>query len=187
MGKPRFISIHATPPGGMYEYAIGDDVVRDRSRFRIAELAGKLREKHGLPASHDPFIFVMEYMCPRLPDGACTQPTSIHTIKASVVKANSLPLMKMPCATSDVIEQRICTCVSCPMHRTKGFCMDCTGILDWIYKEFGPRRPQLPVDHATGVCECDLVLAAVSASVADLPPVAGVEYPAGCWRTAKEA
>lgn len=187
MGAPRFVSLHATPPGGMYEYAIGDDVVRDRSRFRIAELANKLREKHGLPTSHDPFRFVMEYMCPRLPSGFCNQPTSIKTIRSAEVKANSLPLMKLPCTTSDVITERLVTCVDCPMHRTRGFCMDCTGILTWIYSAFGARRPQLSVDHATGVCECELMLVAVSASVADRPPMTGVEYPAGCWRTAKEA
>jgi len=187
MGRPRFISIHATPPGGWYEYAIGEDVVRDRSRFRIAEAANKLREKHGLPTSHDPFIFVMEYMCPMLPDGFCTIPTSIKTIKAAEVKANSLPLTQRPCATSDVIENRLITCVNCPKHRTRGFCMDCNGLLVWLYQLFGTRRPPLSVDHATGVCECELVLVAASASVADRPPVTGVEYPAGCWRTAKEA
>lgn len=187
MGIPRFKSIHSTPPGGWYEYAVEGEVIRDRSRFRIAAAANKLRAKYGLSQSHDPFQFVMEYMCPRLPDGFCSEPSSVRTIRAAEVKLNSAPLMKLPCETYDAIEKRIVKCVECPKHRTQGFCMDCTGILTWVYREYGTRRPQLSIDHMTGVCECELALTVVSASVAGRPPVDGVQYPEGCWRTAKEA
>lgn len=186
MGSSRFTSIHATPPGGMYEYAVGDDVVRDKSKTRIGQLANELRAKHGLSQSHDPFKFVMEYMCPRLPMGFCDQPSTLKTIRASEVKNATASLFKLPCATSDIIEQRMFKCLECPKHRTKGFCMDCTGMLTWVYREYGSRRPALAPDHMTGVCECETALAVVVVSVADRPLVEGAEYPASCWRTAKE-
>lgn len=186
MAAPRFTSIHATPPGGMYEYAIDGDVVRDRSVTRIARLANMLRAKHGLPTSRDGFRYVMEYMCPRLPDGFCTQPSTIKVIRAEDVKRNTNLLFPRPCATVDVIENRLATCVSCPAHRTKGFCMDCTGMIEWMMRGYAGRRSALGVDHVAGVCECDLTLVAVSASVADQTGAAGVTYPEGCWRNAKE-
>lgn len=186
MGAPRFRSLHATPPGGMYEYAIGDDVVRSRSKSQISAMANELRVKHGLATSHDPFIFVMAYMCPKMQDGFCDQPSAAKTIRAADVKRVTAPLLRLPCATSDIINNRLFKCVNCPSHKTKGFCMDCTGILQWIYREYGTRRPILAVDHVTGVCECETALVAVIASVADRPLVEGAGYPAGCWRTAKE-
>lgn len=186
MGRPRFNSIHATPSGGIYEYAIDGDVVRSKSRSNIGVMANDLRKKHGLPTSHDPFIFVMEYMCPRMPNGFCTQPSSIKTIKAAEVKEKSARLFNAPCATSDVIDARLAKCIGCPMHRTRGFCMDCTGMIDWMLRGYGGKRPLLPVDHYTGVCECDLILASVLASAAETPLTEGAKYPEGCWRTAKE-
>lgn len=183
--RPRFKSPGATPPGGVYEYELNGEVVRDRSNIRIALLVERLRTKHGLPSIGGGMRYVMEYMCPKLPDGFCTTPSSNPPIRASDVKLATVPCFAKPVATSDVIEERIATCVACKEQRTSGFCMDCGNLLGWVYEAFGTRRPRLPADHVTGVCQCDKTLVVASASVAD--PASEIQYPANCWHKTTEA
>lgn len=182
-----FRSINATPPCGYYEYAIGDMKVTDRSRFGICAKVKDLRKSLGLPVIGDGMSYVMEYMCPFLPDGFCSRPSTVKQMKAAVVKDNTRGVFKERCAPSDVVESRMETCVSCPNHTTRGFCLDCTGLLDWIYRGFGGTRGPLPADRATGVCTLDEILVAASATSAERPPRAGVEYPSHCWRKPKES
>lgn len=178
----RFISTNATPPTGYYEYGIDGDTVNARDIVAITRLARDLRAKHGLPPATNPFRYVMEYMCRFLPNGFCTEPSSTKALRGPEVKENTRRLFKMRLEPSDVIEKRMVICSSCPKHTRRGFCVDCTGLLEWIYRGFGTRRPQLPADRALGVCVCDEVLAAAGASVAGRPLTEGAEYPEGCWR-----
>ena len=177
-----FKSKNATPPCGYYEYSVDGHKITDRSRIGICNKVLALRKSLGLPAVGDGLSYVMEYMCPYLPDGFCTSPSAVKSLKASVVKENTKGCFLGQCATSDVVERRMETCVSCPSHTTRGFCLDCTGLLDWIYRGFGRRRGPLPADRATGVCVLDEVLVAASATLADREPTVGAVYPENCWR-----
>ena len=177
----RFKSRNATPPTGCYEYELDGVTVTSKSRFDIARKVADLRRSHGLITSGDPFAYVEEYMCPRLPNGFCSQPSKVEYIHADEVKRNTAALFHRPCVTVDVIESRLATCLSCPKHVTRGFCMGCSGLIDWIYKGFAGRRSRLAPDQATGVCSVGLDLVAAAASI-DAVPVTGAGYPDNCWR-----
>lgn len=182
----RFRSRNATPAGGCYEYsADGKTFVTDKSIFGISKKAVELRVALGLEIHGDPFTYVMEYMCPHLPNGFCTSPSAVKNVQADEVKAATARLFQMPCVTSEIIERRMAACVSCPRQLTRGFCMGCSGLLDWVYRSFNGRRPRLPPDLATGVCSESLELVAASASV-DRPAVPGDRFPETCWRRAAE-
>jgi hypothetical protein len=128
--------------------------------------------------------YVMEWMCPRLPDGFCTAPSQIAPVlRAADVKQRTAELFRLPLTQADIAERRLEHCVNkCPAHTRRGFCLDCTGLLDWLYRGFGGARGRLPADRATGVCVIDKVMVAASAAVTGYPPAEGAEYPEGCWR-----
>lgn len=182
----RFKTPNATPPIGCYEYECGGEYVSSRSKREICNKVSALRKALGLPVHGDPFRYVMEYMCPRMPNGFCTEPSAVQTIKGDDVKRVTARLFDQPCVTSDEIERRLTVCMSCGGHVTRGFCMGCSGLIDWIYKGFGGRRGKLPPDSASGVCSYSLELEAASASV-DRPQVPGDAFPDNCWRKLKEA
>ena len=178
----RFQTASATPPGGCYEYAIGDDVVVSKNRFEMLRKVAELRTKHGLPTVGDGMKYLMEYMCPRLPDGFCTKPSAVKSYRVEEVKRDTAGLFTAMLAASDDIERRMEVCVACPSHTTRGFCVDCNGLLEWLYRGFTGRRGRLPADKVLGVCYPDGVMAAAGASVACRPLKAGAEYPSTCWR-----
>ena len=180
----RFRTTDAYPATGYYEYSVEGETVTSKSKSAISLLAEGLRRRHGLDVVGDPFAYVMEYMCPRLPDGFCTKPSTVKYIRADEVKAKTASLFGARSVTSDEIEKRLSVCVSCPKHVTRGFCMGCSGLIDWIYRGFGGLRPKLPPDQATGVCAVSLELVAASATV-DRPAEGGAEYPDTCWRKAR--
>ena len=179
----RFRTAYAVPPGGCYEYASGGETVQSRSRAGIERLVRDLRVRQGLPVKGDPFTYVMEYMCPRLPDGFCSEPSGVRRVRAERVKEVTAALFGMACVPADEAVRRMGVCISCPEHETRGFCTGCTGLMSWIYRGFGGRRGKLPPDEATGVCRISEELVAASATV-DRPAEAG--YPEGCWRRARE-
>ena len=179
----RFRTSDAIPPGGWYEYACGGEAVQSKTRLGIERLARDLRLKHGLQVMGNPFTYVMEYMCPRLPSGFCTEPSNVRQIRAEKVKAATASLFGIACVPADEAVRRMGTCISCKEHETRGFCTGCSGLMTWIYKGFGGRRGKLPPDEATGVCRISEELVAASATV-DRPAAAG--YPEGCWRRAEE-
>lgn len=122
-------------------------------------------------------------MCPYLPNGYCTQPSSVNPLEIGEVKSRTAPLFSQPCATSDVIEERLSVCAKCPRHVTKGFCMgECSGLLEWIYRGFSGRRVRLPADYGMGVCRHDAMFVVASASISALPAREGEMYPDNCWR-----
>ena len=181
----RFKSIDATPPNGCYEYECDGVYVSSKSRFDICRKVVSLRATRGLEIVGDPMRYVMDYMCPRLPNGFCTQPSTVKTLKADEVKAATAKLFGLPCVPVDEIQRRLEGCLSCRCHVTRGFCMGCSGLIEWIYKGFGGRRGKLPPDSATGVCSCSLELVAASAT-ADRPQTADAGFPDGCWRKLQE-
>lgn len=182
MIKSVFSNRWVTPPGGCYEYGIGGDVVTAKKSHEIEILARELRRKHGLSTDGDMLMHVMDYMCPQLPDGFCTKPSTVTSVKSDEVKHNTALLFPGRCATPDVIERRETVCVECPKHTRRGFCVDCTGLLDWVYRGFNGKRGRFPADRALGVCLCDKVLAAAGATAAERPLVPGAGYPDNCWR-----
>ena len=178
----QFKYMFASPPDGWYEYALDGEVVRSRSRFEICRLTANLRRSKGLSVFGDGFKHVMEYMCPLLPDGFCTKPSTVPPpLTANEVKANTVALFPLRLVASDVAERRLEVCIRCPMHTRRGFCVDCTGLLDWMIRGFRGSRGRLPADRAAGVCLVEKVMAAALASV-DKPSREGVVFPAGCWR-----
>ena len=182
MGLARFRCKMSSPPGGVYEYAVGDKIVTDRYMSGIAAKAKALRIEAGLPAEGDCFRYVMDYMCPRLPDGFCTTPSTVKYLQADKVKLRTIPLFSLPCATADVVDKRLMACVACPHNIKRGFCVTCTGLLTWVYRGFGGRRPGLPGDQATGACAVDEVMVAAAVSVDGAPLREDAVYPPGCWR-----
>lgn len=186
----RFSNVNATPPGGCYEYSLdGKTIVTGRSRFDITAKARKLRAEAKVETIGDPFRYVMEYMCPRLPSGFCNTPSHVKSLRVNEVKEATAKLFALRCATSDVIESRMIVCVACPCHTRQGFCVDCSGLLDWMYRGYTGRRSPLPEDRILGVCTCDAVLAAAGATAATRPLTVEAVYPETCWRlqAAKEA
>jgi len=181
----RFRTIHAIPPGGVYEYELDGVLVQDRSRFGISAKVRELRASKGLQTVGDGFDYVMDWMCPRLPDGFCSAPPKLARLDVRLVKENTVRLFGARLVPSDEAERRLELCLRCPMHTRRGLCVDCTGLLEWMRR--GMRgRGALPADQASGTCLCDNVMAAAGASVAMRPLVADAEYPAECWRL-KEA
>lgn len=177
----RFRSPNSTPPTGCYEYECGGRYITSPSRSAISRMALDLRASQGLPSVGTGIEYVMEYMCPRLPDGFCTRPSSIPYLKVEDVKAATAALFPLPLATTDVISERLRICVRCQDHVTRGFCMGCSGFQEWIYKGFSGRRARLSEDAGAGICPHDRAFVAAVASVSAMPAEAGIR-PAGCWR-----
>lgn len=180
--RDRFRTLTATPPCGYYEYASQGEIVTDRSRYGICQKVRDLRTRQGLPVVGEGFSYVMEYMCPSQPDGFCIKPSTVKALRAVDVKAKTMQMFNTRCAPADEIERRMEVCVTCPKHSVRGFCLDCTGLLEWIYRGYGGRRSPLPADRATGVCTVEEVLAAALATTAERPLEANVVYPDNCWR-----
>lgn len=183
MVRPRFKSLFSRPPSGCYEYGLDGVVVSDRYKAGICAKVRSLRASKGLDTLGDGFAYVMEYMCPSLPDGFCTTPSPVKVLQAEEIKTRTAALFRLPCATFDDVNSRLSVCVSCPKNIVRGFCLTCTGLLTWIYRGYGGRRPPCPADAATGACACDRMLTAAVATAASFPLTDGAEYPAGCWRT----
>mgnify|MGYP000851320229 FL=1 len=174
-----------TPPGGLYEYELDGVLVQDRSRFGIAAKVRNLRASKGLQTVGDGFEYAMDWMCPRLPDGVCNEPSTVKAPDIRAIKENTTLLFGSRLAPSDVAERRLEICIRCPAHTRRGVCVDCTGLIDWVRKGM-PGRGTLPADQASGACLCDNVLSAAGASAASRPLTAGAEYPEGCWRTKED-
>ena len=180
--RARFKSLFSTPPTGCYEYGLDGAIVSDRYKSGICAKVRSLRTSKGLETAGDGFAYVMEYMCPSMPDGFCTTPSKVKYLQAEEVKNRTAALFPLPCATLDVVNRRLATCVSCPRNIVRGFCLTCTGLLSWIYRGYGGRRPACPADAATGACACDKMLTAAVATADSFPLTDGAEYPDNCWR-----
>ena len=111
--RPRFLYPNARPPNG-YEYAVGGVVVRSNSRIEMEMMADALHRRLGIPYTGDVFDLVMEYMCPRLPDGYCNRNYGVKSASAAEVKAATAPLFNEPLAIPmliDIFSERGYHCV----------------------------------------------------------------------------
>lgn len=178
----RFKSRFSSPPDGVYEYELDGERVQSRSRAEIRQKVKALRASKGLETIGDGLNYVMAWMCPRLPDGFCTEPSTVKYLSATTVREKTQQVFPLALVPSDEAERRMEYCVNeCELHSRKGFCLDCTGLVNWVLSGFKGRRGALPADRATGVCPIDETLVMASASVnAEAPSDA--QYPEGCWR-----
>lgn len=176
----RFKSLFSTPLSGCYEYGLDGAVVSDRYKSGICAKVRNLRASKGLQTAGDGFAYVMEYMCPSMPDGFCTAPSKVRYLQAEEVKARTMTLFPLPCATVDVISRRPSVCALLPKPYSR--------VLPVLYRpvadlsRYGGRRPACPADSATGARACDRMLTAAVATAASFPLTPDVEYPAECWR-----
>lgn len=177
-----FRDVGAVPPGG-YFCEIRGEKVTGRTFIEIEPKVRRLMNKYGIPGL--PEMLVAAYMCPRLDDPGrycrgATVPVP-HT-RAKDAFENSVPYTKKPVVQFDRIERREIICTKCPKHQ-RHWCPTCSGHPSKLAAMFAGRRPDLPVDKVTGVCEC---------AKAYEYAVASVEYgkdekiwegaPETCWR-----
>lgn len=177
-----FKDVNAIPPGGFF-CEINGERVTGRTFVEIEPKVRALMRKYnilGLPEAH-----IASYMCPRLDDpgrycrGAAVQ--AAHTRPQEAMQ-NSIPYTIKNVVSFDRIERREQICVKCPKH-SRDWCPTCSGHPSRLNEMFGSRRPSLPVDKVTGVCEC---------AKAYETAIASVEYgkdeeiwkgaPDTCWR-----
>lgn len=182
--RPAFRSRFVTPPTGFYEYEVDGRRVSHRNRLEACRLVVNLRNSLGLPVIGDGMEYIMEYMCPMLPDGWCDQPSEVKTLYIDAVKKDTAQLFPLRVAASDEIERRMNVCMACKEHTRTGFCVDCNGLLEWVYRGFAGKRGKLPSDRVMGLCRCDGVMAVANATIAERDLKPGEKYPAECWRTA---
>lgn len=178
----RFKSRDYRPDDGWYWYTDGDVEIRDTTRFGITNKVEAYLRSRGEAPPPDPFALVMECMCPHLPDGVCTDPSTVKRVTMREVKGNSGKFFGKPAATNDEIARRLSICHSCPLHDRK-FCPGCSGLPEWVSLGFGGTRKPLPADLASGVCKADNTLISAAATPAGVTPFKlGEEAPDGCWR-----
>lgn len=175
----RFRHYHSDPPGGVYFFAIGDDYVESRSRAEIKDMAIAVYKKHGKVPPFDVFECVMEYMCPKMPDGFCTGPSTETAVSVSIIKENTRQLFRKKVADPIVIRERLHTCLSCP-ENSRAVCPSCCGLTDWVVRNM-TGRTRIPADEFAFVC--GPAQAFVSALVtAEDPGPAPEGCHKDCWR-----
>jgi len=181
--KPVFFcDVNVAPPCGFYFESHGERVF-GKTFVSIEPKVRKLMDKYGL--SGTPEMVVAAYMCPRLDDPAryCRgQYVEVPHVTASEAFSNSLPYCRKNVVPFDKIARRETACIKCPKHR-RDWCPTCTGHPDRLNVEMGGRRPSIPEDKMTGVCDC---------ARAYEYAIASVEYgqdeqvwegaPGTCWR-----
>lgn len=183
MASIYFKDVNNPPPGGMYFFELNGDKVSARTFVEIAPAVRRIMAKHGMKGSAE--SAVAAYMCPRIPDPGryCTGPTvPVAHVRPHEAIEQSLTYIKRRVVAFDTIERRMQMCHTCPKH-SRDWCPTCTGHVAQIIRQFGSRRAELPIDTASGVCQC---------AKAYEMAIASVEYgddekiwdgaPDTCWR-----
>lgn len=178
-----FRDVNNPPPGGLYFYETHGERVTARTFIEIEPRVRKLMEKYhigGLPEEE-----VARYMCSRIRDPGryCAGP---EVPKANVRPHEAIDEALKYCSRQvvpfDVIERRMQVCHTCPKH-SRDWCPTCSGHVSKMLDAFGGRRTRMPVDSASGVCQCARAYEMAIASVeyaADEPVWDGA--PDTCWR-----
>lgn len=177
-----FRDVNLPPPGGFFfEYA--GERARGPTFVSIEPAVRGIMRRHGIPGT--PEMAVAAYMCPKLDDPGryCRGPVvpEMHTTAAEAM-ANSVKYCSRNVVPFDRIARREAVCLKCPKHR-RHWCPTCTGHPDRIRGLMGGRRPDIPEDRLSGVCECAKAYEYAVASVeyaADEPIWSGA--PETCWR-----
>jgi len=175
----RFQSRHATPPGGVYFFALDGDFVESRSSATICLLVKDLYRKQGRQPPFDPLSVVMTHMCKSMPDGFCTEPTGMTGANVSTIKERTRALFRLPIAEPVVIRERLHVCLACP-ENSRSVCPACSGLLDWVLSHMSSRT-RIPADEFAYVCGPAQVFVSALVTAEDPgPPPDGC--PETCWR-----
>ena len=182
-GSTFFIDVNNVPPGGLYFYETHGERVAARTFIEVEPKVRRLMEKYGIGGM--PEMEIAKYMCPRIPNsgmycrGPSVEPAHVRAFDAI---GHSLPYCTRQVVSFDVVERRLQVCHSCPKH-ARDWCPTCSGHVARIMDAFGNRRPALPADSVSGVCQC---------AKAYEMAIASVEYegdekiwdgaPDTCWR-----
>lgn len=148
-----FHNVNIVPPGG-YFCEIHGERVTGRTFIEIEPKVRALMHKYNIPGL--PESVVAAYMCPKLDDPGrfCRgEVVPVAHTRAKEAFENSIPYTKKHVVPFDKIERREALCTKCPMHQ-RHWCPTCSGHPARLSDMFGGKRPDLPVDKVTGVCEC---------------------------------
>lgn len=183
VGKVFFIDVNNVPPGGLYFYETHGEKVTARTFLEIAPKVRALMEKYHIGGLAE--TEVAAYMCPRIPNpGAYCRGEMVPEahVRPHVAIKESLVYCKRRVVDFDVISRRMRVCSTCPCHKRE-WCPTCSGHVSAMMTAFGGRRPAVPEDTLSGVCQC-----AKAYEIA----IASVEYgkddkvwegvPDSCWR-----
>ena len=177
-----FHDVNMAPPGG-YFCEINGERVSGRTFIEIEPKVRMLMSKYNIPGL--PESVVATYMCPKLDDPGryCRGPVVpiAHTRPREAFE-NSIPYTSKPVVSFDKIERRESVCIRCPKHK-RDWCPTCSGHPARLSGLFRGKRPSLPVDRVTGVCECAKAYECAIASVDYTPDEKIWEgAPETCWR-----
>lgn len=179
-----FKTTNISPRSGFF-YETHGEKVSARYYVDIVPRVRALMKKYNIPGTVEEVV--AEYMCPRIPESSflCTGNYERAAIYPREALANAMPYTSRRVVTFDVIEDRLRTCMECPMH-TRDFCVTCTGHAGRMLAAFGRRRPSLPEDRGSGICRCAKAyeLALASVEYPDDEPV-WEGAPDTCWRKRK--
>lgn len=180
--RPRFTQTsHTVPPGGAWFFQLGDDRVFNPVYDIALRQVAAILKKYNDPRPADQAL--AEFMCPHMPAWFCAGPVQHSPVIYGKDAAAAAPTyLARKLVPADMITRRMEACQMCPKHR-RDFCLHCTGWDAQIREWFGFKRPELPVDDASGCCSCARTFEMVIASVEygkDDPVWEGA--PETCWR-----
>lgn len=178
-----FVDVNRPPPGGMFFYETHGERVAARTFLEIRPRVMALMRKYGIPGLAEQEVAA--YMCPRIPDAGsfCRGPSAPKAhVTAREAISNSMKYCSGHVEPFDRIERRLRICQKCPKH-ARDWCPTCAGHFSRMLDGFGGRRPKLPEDTLSGVCQCAKAYEMAVASIAYSPedPV-WEETPDSCWR-----
>ena len=168
----------STPPGGEWFFEHGGERISAPTWFTFLLKMKDLMARHGIEGT--PLDVAAAFMCPQMPEWFCTS-GGVKVTSSDRAKANAKPYFGMYVSTPTDVASRLSACARCPRHQ-RTVCLTCTGVLDWIARSFGGRRPRLPEDRMSGICSCAETYESVVASVDPRGLPEWKDVPDCCWR-----
>lgn len=178
-GTAAIRSYMTPPPGGEFFCYVGDERISGTYWREFAPRVRAFMAAHGIEGT--PEGFVSRCMCPYMPDWYCSGVFSSRPVRLNEARKTATSYFTQVVVPFDVIQRRLEICRTCPKHN-RNLCLSCTGILNWIFSSFGPRRVKLPEDKLTGTCECARTFVSVAASVDHRGLPQWEDVPETCWR-----
>lgn len=189
-GDVFFLDVNNTPPGGLYFYETHGERVVGHTFLEIAPRVRALMEKYRIPGTAEGEVAA--YMCPRIPNpGAYCRGTQVPAahVRSHEAIVESLKYCRRRVVSFDKVSRRLRVCAECPQHKRE-WCPTCSGHVSQMQQvpdskgiPFGKRRPHVPEDTLSGVCQCAKAYEMAIASIdyePDEPAWKGV--PVTCWR-----
>lgn len=177
-----FYDVNNAPPGGFFCEIHGERVT-GRTFVEIEPKVRALMYKYnvtGLPES-----VIARYMASRIDNpGRYLKGAAVPVARVQPTEAytNSVPYTKRHVVAFDKIERRLSVCTKCSKH-SRDWCPTCAGHPARLKSMFAEKRPSLPVDTVTGVCQCAKAYEMIISSV-EYSPEEGIweGAPKTCWR-----